>query len=190
MSFQEIDLRVLGWLNSHHVPGSVPVLQFVSDAATFVSIAMCLIVLFMAWYRKSKPMFHNFIMMAVTLILAALMIQFMKGIIDRERPFLTYPFIIKLSSGGDSSFPSGHSMEAFAMAMLLTMLFRNWRLIIPVYLWAMLIAYSRVALGVHYPSDVLGGVVTGTIIGWLIPVFYKMKWRIKGAAGKTDESND
>ena len=43
------------------------------------------------------------------------------------------------------------------------------KIIIPVYLWATLVAYSRIALGVHYPSDVLAGMVIGTFIGWVVP---------------------
>jgi undecaprenyl-diphosphatase len=60
-------------------------------------------------------------------------------------------------------------MEAFAMAAALSLLFSKKTIVIPVYFWAILVAYSRMALGVHYPSDVLAGVLFGTFIGILIP---------------------
>ncbi len=164
---------ILDWLNSHHIPGSVPVLQFISEAATFVSIGAVLAVLLLAWGKKSKPMLHNFFIMAIALLISALMIQVLKEVFDRERPFITFPFIEKLSPGGGGSFPSGHSMEAFAMAMAISLLFRRPWLIITAYLWASLVAYSRLALGVHYPGDVLGGIIVGSVIGWLVPWVYR-----------------
>ena len=165
---QNWDLSLLDWLNSHHVTGSVPVLQFISDAATWFSISAVLLVLFLSWFRKSGMMFRNFMIMALALILTAIMIQALKALFDRERPFYAYSFIEKLSTGGGSSFPSGHTMEAFVMATTIGLLFRNQWLMVPVLIWAMLVGYSRLALGVHYPTDVIGGMIIGTGIGWLV----------------------
>jgi len=44
------------------------------------------------------------------------------------------------------------------------------KFIIPIFIWAILVTYSRMALGVHYPSDVAGGMIIGALIGWLVPV--------------------
>ncbi len=111
----------------------------------------------------------RFFILVTVLILAAVASQGLKSLVPRDRPFTTYSYVEKLSSGGDSSFPSGHTMEAFAMAAAISLLFARKKIIIPVYLWATLVAYSRIALGVHYPSDVLAGMVIGTFIGWVVP---------------------
>ncbi|MEI6435961.1 MAG: phosphatase PAP2 family protein [Bacteroidota bacterium] len=174
MKLLQYDIAILDWLNSHLIPGSTPVLQFVSNFATFFSIVMALIVLSMAIIKKSKPLFHKTILIALALILSAIMIQVLKEAFDRERPFMTYPFIEKLSTGGGSSFPSGHTMEAYAMAMVMSILFRYKWLIVTVYTWAFLVAYSRLALGVHYPADVLSGIMVGTLIGWFVPWIYRI----------------
>ena len=123
--------------------------------------------------KKAKPLLHSAIILGIVLILSAILIQIMKESFDRERPFLTYTFIEKLSTGGGSSFPSGHSMESFAMAMALCILFRQKWLIFLFYGWACLVAYSRLALGVHYPADVLAGIFIGTVIGWFVPWIYR-----------------
>ena len=167
------DIALLNWLHSHLVPHSIPVLQFISDTTTLVSIIMVLLVVAVALVRKSKQMFRKFFMLVAVLILVAAVTQGLKALIKRDRPFDTYPYIEKLSSGGDSSFPSGHTLEAFAMAAALSMLFLRRKVIIPVYVWAFMVAYSRMALGVHYPSDVLAGITIGTMVGLAVPWLFK-----------------
>ena len=153
-------------MNHHLIPHSVPVLRVISHTTTFISITLVLIVLTTSLIKKSKSILKQFIVLASVLVFVGIISQGLKTFILRERPFKVYPFIEKLSEGGDSSFPSGHTMEVFAIAAALSLLFRKKKIVIPVYLWAMLVAYSRMALGVHYPSDVLAGIMIGTFIGW------------------------
>jgi membrane-associated phospholipid phosphatase len=86
----------------------------------------------------------------------------MKYGIQRDRPFVTYPFIQKLSDGGSPSFPSGHTSSAFSTATSLSIAFPKWYVIAPSFLWASGVGYSRMHLGVHYPSDVLVGALVGS----------------------------
>jgi undecaprenyl-diphosphatase len=169
-----VDITLLNWLHSHLIPHSVPVLQVISDTTTWASISMVFIVLVMSFVKRSKPLRMQVLLLVTVLLLVLGVTQGLKALIDRDRPFTTYPYIEKLSSGGDSSFPSGHTLEAFAMAAALSLLYPRKKIIIPVYAWAILVAYSRMALGVHYPSDVLAGIVIGTFIGWVVtrlPIF-------------------
>jgi undecaprenyl-diphosphatase len=107
--------------------------------------------------------------MLAVLIIAATISFSIKTIISRERPFKAYPDIEKLSEAGSHSFPSGHTNEAFAMAVAFSLLVPKRKFVIPLFIWASLVAYSRMALGVHYPSDVIGGMIIGSLIGWLVP---------------------
>lgn len=173
MHFSSYDIALLTWFHDHPVPYSIPVLQFISNTTTYISIAVVLIILIVALARKSKPLRMKFFMLATVLIVVSIASQGLKHFIKRDRPFKTYSFIEKLSTGGDSSFPSGHTMEAFALAAALSLIFSQKRVVIPVYIWAAGVAYSRIALGVHYPSDVLAGILIGTLIGWGIPWIYK-----------------
>lgn len=85
----------------------------------------------------------------------------LKYSIDRDRPFVTWPDITKKSEAGSPSFPSGHTSSAFATATSISLAYPKWYIIAPGYVWAGTVAYSRMDLGVHYPSDVLIGALVG-----------------------------
>jgi undecaprenyl-diphosphatase len=168
---QDIDL--LTWLNHNLIPFSLPVLRTISFTTTAISISLVLIVLIISVHERSEPLRRKFYILISVLIFAAIVSQGLKQLIYRERPFITHPSIEKFSDGGGSSFPSGHTLEAFAMATALSLLFSKKKIVIPVFAWAILVAYSRIALGVHYPSDVIAGILLGIFIGWIIPRVYR-----------------
>ena len=94
-----------------------------------------------------------------------------KHVVGRRRPPLVDHDIVALVHlPRTSSFPSGHATTAFAAATALALLCPRLRL--PAFALAALIAFSRVYLGVHFPSDVITGAALGTLIGaataWLV----------------------
>jgi len=92
----------------------------------------------------------------------------LKESIKRQRPFETYAEIHAYDNLAHGySMPSGHSATAFNVASSLSLEFPKWYIIIPTYAYATWVAYSRLQLGVHYPSDVFIGAITGTGIAWL-----------------------
>lgn len=112
----------------------------------------------------------------------------LKYAINRERPGDRYPGIIFPYNNNTHgySFPSGHSSLAFSVAASLALEYKKWYITVPAYIWATTVGYSRIYLGVHYPSDVLAGAVIGFgsayLSSWLDRRFFwaKVKYLGKG----------
>ena len=88
----------------------------------------------------------------------------LKHAVNRDRPFVESPFLFTNKSEhewDDPSFPSGHTSTTFATATSLSLQYPEWYVIVPSFAWASTVAYSRMHLGVHYPTDVLAGAVIG-----------------------------
>jgi len=89
----------------------------------------------------------------------------LKLAILRPRPFATIPTAIAFDKEAGSSFPSGHAVRTFAFAFVTSKL--RPRLAMPLYLFACLIAFSRVYVGQHYPLDAFAGALIGLFVGYL-----------------------
>lgn len=124
------------------------------------------------WHKKAQP-WQQFAVTSVALISASAVTTLLKYSIQRDRPYVTYAFIEKAGEGGSPSFPSGHTTSAFASATSLTLVYKKWYVALPAYAWAATCAYSRMHLGVHYPTDVLAGAIIGSGCAWL--TFYLNK---------------
>jgi undecaprenyl-diphosphatase len=85
----------------------------------------------------------------------------------RDRPPLVYPDPKPLvATPHTGAFPSGHSASAFAAATVIA--WSSRRLAVPAYALAVLVAWSRVYVGVHWPLDVIGGAILGVLVGTLV----------------------
>jgi len=91
----------------------------------------------------------------------------LKNVLKRRRPPEVVPEFTSIIRASDQfSFPSGHTMAAFLLAGL--SLVSIGSIAFPLYLWAFMVAVSRVVLGVHFPSDTLAGAILGTLIAYLV----------------------
>ena len=90
----------------------------------------------------------------------------LKPLVGRARPFVHAPLVeLLVAAPPDASFPSGHTAASFAVVFALRASGSSlWK---PALAWAILMAFSRLYLYVHWPTDVLGGAALGAAVGWL-----------------------
>jgi undecaprenyl-diphosphatase len=155
----------------------IPVIQTIQSAAT-ASPLMIAVAIFMArWLIYIFVGFALFLIvsprserrhaaseMAWSALLALALTSLIAALVERPRPFflpsdLGFDITRLIPIPFNSSFPSGHTSAAFAMASALAWVDRRWGVV--ALLIALLVGLGRVAVGVHYPSDILGGMVVG-----------------------------
>ena len=166
---QNLDFRILRSLNQKEMPVWDKGMKGLSNSVNPLIPVVVLGIYANGLLTKDKVMMRNGFKSAITIGFAALVSTGLKGALHRERPSKKYPGeIIPRAHSGRYSFPSGHTTSAFAMATSLSLSYRKWYVAVPSYIYAGFVGYSRMRLGVHFPSDVLGGMVIGIGSGLLV----------------------
>jgi membrane-associated phospholipid phosphatase len=164
---QSLDIRILRHIYSPQELPSDKIFMFISNKIDYFTVGIPVTIGTIGLIDHDDQLFRNACVTAAATILNLGVTTAMKYAINRPRPFITYPDIIKKGKGGSLSFPSGHTSNAFAIATSLSLAYPKWYIIVPTYTWASAVGYSRMYLGVHYPSDVLAGAVVGAGSAWL-----------------------
>lgn len=163
------DLPILEWIRAHlqcgFLDAVMPVITLLGDAGIF----WILVAVAMLCFNKTR---RTGLSMGFALLMGLVLCNMiMKPLFARIRPYdyqlehfgLTIPLLVERQH--DFSFPSGHTIASFEAATAL--LLGNKKLGIPAMVLAVLIAFSRLYLYVHYPTDVLASVVLGVGLGVL-----------------------
>lgn len=167
VSAQNIDIDLLREI---HTPTSLPgdkYQQFISDSHYAVCLGVPLTMGVAGLIEQDEDLCFKAVEIGVASAVNLGLCHILKSSIDRTRPYDQYTDILKKSDGGSGSFPSGHTSSAFATATSLSLNVPKWYVIVPAYTWAASVGYSRMYLGVHYPSDVLAGALLGSASAWL-----------------------
>ncbi len=98
---------------------------------------------------------------------ATVVAYLLKYAFQRPRPFKNHQDVSQLMEAGNFSFPSGHTLITFTIAFGLYFCFQKKYFLIPIFVWAFAVAYSRIVLGVNYPSDTIGIIVIAYVLNIL-----------------------
>jgi undecaprenyl-diphosphatase len=130
-----------------------------------VVFALALVGLWLTWKRVNQ---RAAFLAGISALVALGIGQLIGMAFPRPRPYLTHQVNLLISPSADTSFPSDHATLGFAVAVLVWRY--NRRAGTALLLLALVLAFARIFVGAHYPSDVLGGAVLGTLTSIAIAV--------------------
>jgi len=159
---QNIDIDILKQINVNRNTALDPAFKSITNSAVPVSIATPVIMYSVGLIQKDTLIKHKAVFIGETFLVSAFITLASKQIIKRERPYLRYSGLEPVVFESSYSMPSGHTSTAFATATSLSMAYPKWYVIVPSFAWASSVGYSRMHLGVHYPSDVFIGALVGS----------------------------
>lgn len=163
---REVDVAVF-YLINRNLRNAVfdSLMPFITNKWNFAA-PLGLLLLYVLVFRPSRDRIVAVSAIAVVL-LADASTYLLKDLFHRIRPCHTLQQVQLLSGAvctGSFSFPSNHASNMFAVAAFFSYFYRH--LVLPCFFTAALIGYSRIYLGLHYPVDVMAGVVWGLFVGF------------------------
>lgn len=170
-----VDWTVLKAINGffyHHDAIEDPVLAYV-NAAEVLFAGMLVVVLTSAYGPRRASWRRTAVAAGLSAGLALAVGKVTSEAANRARPFVTHPLSVHVFAhhAANASFPSDHATASFAIAVAILLRKRVWGVVALVA--AVMLCIGRVALGLHYPGDVLGGAALGTVamlVLWIDPI--------------------
>ncbi len=149
---------------------------FFSDYLQYWMVAGVLVYVF---FGKGADRRKNQLMVSAAAISAiisrGIITEIIRLFYHRPRPFIAENFLPLVNHEAIGSFPSGHM--TFAWAVTAAVYFYNKKLAAALAVASLIMGIARIYVGVHWPSDILGGMVIGIFSGWLTAWYIEKKWK-------------
>jgi undecaprenyl-diphosphatase len=176
-TLKALDQEVFLFLNNLHVPVLDFFMYWLSDKYIWFPFYLIMII-FIVYHFKTRAIYSIITLALVITACDRFTSGFMKPYFARLRPChdpaIQDMIHLIAGCGGSYGFASSHAANAFGLAMFFWLLLKDkfkytgW-----IFLWASLVAYSRIAMGVHYPGDILTGSMVGALLAYVIFQIYK-----------------
>lgn len=171
-----LDFSILFWIQEHLVSPVLTVIMRVITHLGDYGIIWILLAAILLLFKKTRGMgVAIFLSIAIGGLIGNV---FLKNIVARLRPFQTHAFELLIPAPTGYSFPSGHTLASFAAASAILYFDKKWGIV--ALIGAALIGFSRLYFFVHFPTDVLMGVLLGIVSGYLgyrlsIPLYDRLQ---------------
>ena len=172
-----IDKEVFLFLNSKNSPLWDQIMVWITGNKLWIPLYVVLLAT-LIYNDLSLRVILTILFVAITVLLCDQISVLLKNLIERLRP-LHDPTIAHLvhvvsdygGGSGKYGFVSSHAANVFGVATFIAHQLRNFKWGILLFSWAIIVSYSRIYLGVHYPLDIIFGALLGTLIGIQLFVF-------------------
>ena len=172
---EHLDQQLFLFLNSLNSPFCDQVMHAISGRLIWVPLYLSILIFLEVKHKRKFLIILLFIILAVTLTDQTSVL--LKNLTHRLRPCYE-PSLKELvhtvngECGGLYSFVSSHAANSFNVALLSLLFIKKRWYSVTIIVWALVVGYSRIYLGVHYPGDMIGGSLLGAFAGWSMYKLY------------------
>jgi membrane-associated phospholipid phosphatase len=158
---QRLDNDIMVDLAAHRTPEQTSIMLFLSHTNLYGNAAVPAGLLVGGLVTGNQQMRENALYVASSSVISYGAVLLIKNLIKRPRPYRQNIQITAVYPAGGYSFPSGHASSSMSTATALSIAYPKWYVIAPAFLWSSSVTYSRMYLGLHYPTDVATGALFG-----------------------------
>ena len=177
-TLKQIDQSLLLFLNSFHNSFWDKAVTIFTSVEIWIPFYLLIIYFIVKTYKRNS--IYILIMIGLSIVLSDQFANVIKNFVERLRPTQD-PILGSIvhnvyNRGGAFGFFSAHAANTFTLAIISAKLFKNQIYTILIFIWAILVSYTRIYIGLHYPGDILAGWIWGFLAGW---AFYLLMVRMQ-----------